>query len=155
MGLFKREIAKLEAENPNIVLVAATNYAGQIDPAVLRAGRFSRKLYIGLPDEAARMRMFSGKMMRSANALEGGWVSQIEAVSANERPDGFVVFDGSVDERRLAQITDGWSGAEIDECLKDVRFAHALKELETGECRPVTQDDLVRHIMSYQRDRAI
>lgn len=40
-----------------ILFMGATNVPWQLDPAVLRPGRFDEKIYIPLPDEAARLRM--------------------------------------------------------------------------------------------------
>jgi ATP-dependent metalloprotease FtsH len=43
----------------NIVVIAATNYDESLDPALLRPGRFDRKLYVPLPNLAARKRLFA------------------------------------------------------------------------------------------------
>jgi ATP-dependent 26S proteasome regulatory subunit len=45
------------AEN-NILVVGATNYIDKIDPAVLRPGRFDKKIYVSLPDFEARKELF-------------------------------------------------------------------------------------------------
>jgi ATP-dependent metalloprotease FtsH len=42
----------------NILTIGATNTEKQLDPAFYRAGRFDRKLYIGLPDSDARKKIF-------------------------------------------------------------------------------------------------
>lgn len=42
----------------NIVTIGATNEEQSLDPAFFRAGRFDRKVYIGLPDSEARKKMF-------------------------------------------------------------------------------------------------
>ncbi len=46
------EISALRAEH-NVFLVGTTNYVERIDPRILRGGRFSEKVEIGLPDDAA------------------------------------------------------------------------------------------------------
>ncbi|WP_238258444.1 AAA family ATPase, partial [Methylobacterium gnaphalii] len=38
-----------------VVLIAATNFVGRLDPALLRPGRFDRQMLIGPPDEAGRL----------------------------------------------------------------------------------------------------
>jgi len=41
-------------ELDKVVVVAATNLVANLDPALLRPGRFDRKIEVKLPDEAAR-----------------------------------------------------------------------------------------------------
>lgn len=45
------EISQLRPEH-NVFLIGTSNYLGRIDPRILRGGRFSEKLHIGLPDDA-------------------------------------------------------------------------------------------------------
>ena len=44
-------------ENKQIIIVAATNLVQNIDPALLRAKRFDRKIEIPLPDAKARLKI--------------------------------------------------------------------------------------------------
>ena len=45
-------------ENDKIIVVAATNLADSLDPALLRPGRFDRKVAIPLPEEKERNKIF-------------------------------------------------------------------------------------------------
>ena len=54
---FLAEIDGLDS-NDNILLIAATNLPWDLDPAVLRSGRFDFKFYIPLPDHDARKQIF-------------------------------------------------------------------------------------------------
>ena len=45
------EISALKAEH-NVFLIGTTNYLDRVDPRILRGGRFSEKIEIGMPDEA-------------------------------------------------------------------------------------------------------
>lgn len=49
-------ISELEPQH-NVLLIGSTNHLDQVDQAILRGGRFSEKLKIGLPDEAACRRL--------------------------------------------------------------------------------------------------
>jgi transitional endoplasmic reticulum ATPase len=55
---FLSEISNLHAEQ-SVFLVGTTNHADHIDPRVLRGGRFSEKIEIGLPGRAARERLLA------------------------------------------------------------------------------------------------
>ena len=73
---FLMEISSLQAEN-NVFLVGATNQPESIDPRVLRGGRFSEKIKVGLPGQSAReklLRKYLGRVRLEAG-LQLGLIS--------------------------------------------------------------------------------
>jgi len=76
------------APNQGIVVIAATNRADILDPALLRPGRFDRQVTVGAPDVKGR--------------------EQILGIHAKK-----VALDGDVDLRQIARGTPGFSGAEL------------------------------------------
>lgn len=72
----------------SILLMGATNVPWQLDPAILRPGRFDEKIYIPLPDQAARKKMLE--------------------IYLGKRP-----VDDDVDFESLSVRLDGFSGADI------------------------------------------
>ena len=82
------------ADNSGIIVVAATNRDDVLDPALLRAGRFDRKITVSLPDKAGREAIFK--------------------VHARNKK-----IDTSVDFANLAKRTVGFSGADIASVLND------------------------------------
>jgi cell division protease FtsH len=76
------------APNQGIVVIAATNRADILDPALLRPGRFDRKVTVGAPDVKGR--------------------EQILNIHAKK-----VALDAAVDLRQIARGTPGFSGAEL------------------------------------------
>ena len=76
-----------------VVVLAATNRADMIDPALLRPGRFDKIIQIPLPDKESR------KSILKINA------EKIPTVVEKSDPD-------HVDFNKLAEITDGLSGAD-------------------------------------------
>ncbi|HEX4048172.1 MAG TPA: AAA family ATPase, partial [Elusimicrobiota bacterium] len=82
-------------EKDNIVVIAATNRADMLDPALLRGGRFGLKVPVGLPDVVGREAIF--KIHMREMALE----------------DGVNVAD-------LAKQTPGLAGADLEEIVNDV-----------------------------------
>ena len=52
------EMDGIESRNENLLVVAATNSPWDVDPALRRAGRFTKLIYIGEPDYKSRLQMF-------------------------------------------------------------------------------------------------
>ena len=83
-------LAEMDGFEPNagVVIMAATNRPEILDPALLRPGRFDRQIQVSLPTEAGRR--------------------QILAIHTAK-----VKLDSKVDFDRLAQVTSGFSGADL------------------------------------------
>ena len=94
------------AENPNLIVLAATNRKEVIDPALLRPGRLERHIEVPEPDEAARR--------------------EILAVHTEGKP-----FAEDVDLDKLAAETAGLSGAQIEALVREASM-QAISEVATG-----------------------
>ncbi len=81
-------------DNAGIIVIAATNRDDVLDPALLRAGRFDRKITVSLPDKNGREAIFK---VHSRNK----------------------VIDKSVDFAALAKRTVGFSGADIENVMNE------------------------------------
>ncbi len=82
------------SDNSGIVVIAATNREDVLDPALLRAGRFDRKITVGLPDRNGR--------------------EAILRVHARNKK-----LDISVDFTEVAKRTVGFSGADLENVLNE------------------------------------
>ncbi len=82
------------ADNAGIIVIAATNRDDVLDPALLRAGRFDRKITVDLPDREGR--------------------EAILKVHARNK-----VIDPSVDFNAIAKRTVGFSGADLANILNE------------------------------------
>jgi len=91
------------AENPNLVVLAATNRPDAIDPALLRPGRLEHHVEVALPDAAARR--------------------EILAVHASDRP-----LAADVDLDAVAAATEGASGADLAALVRDASL-RAIREV--------------------------
>ena len=80
--------------NEGIIVMAATNRVDILDPAILRPGRFDRKVAVGKPDVKGR--------------------EEILAVHTKEKPLG-----EDVDLRRIAQTTSGFTGADLENLMNE------------------------------------
>lgn len=100
-----------------ILLMGATNVPWQLDPAILRPGRFDEKVYIPLPDPAARRKMIE--------------------LYLGKRP---VAPDLDFDS--LAQRLNGFSGADIKYICDRAATIPFLESVATGNELPITQQIL-------------
>ncbi len=82
------------SDNSGIIVLAATNRDDVLDPALLRAGRFDRKITVSLPDRAGRTAIFK--------------------VHARGK-----IIDDEVDFDAISRRTVGFSGADIESVLND------------------------------------
>jgi transitional endoplasmic reticulum ATPase len=131
-GIFKQEMNNLIEDNPNVIVVATTNFPHRVDDSLIRSGRFDIKMSIPLPDETGRADIFT-KMIR-------------ELIAKHEVP-GFQMFADDVAPRELAGLSHGMTGADIKEVLRRVQLAKAMQEATTGTLAPpISQDDLRRGI---------
>ena len=86
--------------NEGIIVMAATNRVDILDPAILRPGRFDRRVTVGRPDVRGR--------------------EEILNVHAKGKPLG-----DDVDLRRIAQTTVGFTGADLENLLNEAAIACA------------------------------
>ena len=97
----------------DIVVIAATNRLDVLDPAVLRPGRFNRKIHVGLPDAVGRR--------------------EILAVHARNKP----IADPDALLEDIARKTYGFSGAQLADLLNEAAILAARR---SGT--EITADDL-------------
>ena len=98
--------------NEGIIVMAATNRVDILDPAILRPGRFDRKVAVGRPDVKGR--------------------EEILGVHTKEKPLG-----EDVDLHRIAQTTAGFTGADLDNLMNEA----AINTAKEGR-KFLTQTDI-------------
>ena len=54
-GIFKQEMNDLIEANPNVIVVATTNFPHRVDDSLIRSGRFDVKVSVPKPDETGRV----------------------------------------------------------------------------------------------------
>ena len=86
--------------NEGIIVMAATNRVDILDPAILRPGRFDRKVVVGRPDVQGRF--------------------EILQIHAKGKPLG-----DDVDLMQIAQTTAGFSGADLENLLNEAAILSA------------------------------
>lgn len=86
--------------NEGVIVMAATNRADILDPALMRPGRFDRQIYVNLPDVRGR--------------------EQILKVHARNKP-----LSPDVNFKTIARITSGFSGADLSNLLNEAAILAA------------------------------
>jgi transitional endoplasmic reticulum ATPase len=136
-GIFKQEMNTLIEDNPNVIVVATTNFPHRVDDSLIRSGRFDVKLAIPLPNETGRAEIIA-KMIRQ--------------LIARHEVSGFQMFADDVNVRELAAVSHGLTGADIKEVLRRVQLAKAMQEARSGApASPIGQDDLKSLIGRFQQ----
>ncbi len=89
--------------NEGIIVMAATNRVDILDPAILRPGRFDRKVMVGRPDVQGR--------------------EEILKVHAKGKP-----LSEEVDLKQIAQTTAGFTGADLENLLNEAAILAAKED---------------------------
>lgn len=89
--------------NEGIIVMAATNRIDILDPAILRPGRFDRKVVVGRPDVQGRLEILN--------------------VHAAKKPLG-----DDVDLESLARTTAGFTGADLENLLNEAAINAAKRK---------------------------
>ncbi|WMC19100.1 MAG: ATP-dependent zinc metalloprotease FtsH [Enterobacteriaceae bacterium PSpicST1] len=81
-------------ENPNVIIIAATNRPDILDKALLRPGRFDRKVYIGLPDIKGREKILKVHIKN-------------------------IITSKNINLSLIARSTSGFSGADLSNLINE------------------------------------
>ncbi len=120
--------------NSGVIILAATNRADILDPALTRPGRFDRQVYVNVPDVKGR--------------------EEIIKIHTRNKP-----MSNDVDFKRIARLTSGFAGADIENMLneaallaaRDKRVKITMVDIQEGinkvlmgpkkKSRLITEDD--------------
>jgi SpoVK/Ycf46/Vps4 family AAA+-type ATPase len=111
MALFLQELDGFKTAK-NVIVIGATNIPDQLDPALMRPGRFDKVIYMHLPDKEAREEIFK--------------------VHCRKLP-----IADDVDFKKLAKLTERYSGADIKNICSEATRAAAREALKTDKIVPI------------------
>ncbi len=116
--------------NEGIIVMAATNRVDILDPAIMRPGRFDRKVFVGKPDVGGR--------------------EEILKVHAKNKP-----LSDDVDLKQIAQTTAGFTGADLENLLNEAAIV-AARENRVFICQEDIRKSFVKvGIGAEKRSRII
>jgi cell division protease FtsH len=94
--------------NSGVILIAATNRPDVLDPALLRPGRFDRRVHVGLPDLNGRLAILEVHTQK-------------------------ILMSETVELKSIAQGTPGFSGADLANLVNESALTAAKKDKEAVE----------------------
>lgn len=116
------EINKLmNDEQSKTYLVAATNLPWDIDPAMLRPGRFDFKIYVPLPEREDREALIKNILHSTA-------------------------FEEQIEASEIAELTDGFSVSDIDFIMRQASEDVFYEAIESGSKRKIAREDILNCI---------
>jgi AAA+ superfamily predicted ATPase len=114
------ELDSMQADNDGLFVLAATNSPWEVDPALMRPGRFDRMLLVLPPDEPAR--------------------DAILRMHLNRRPVA------GIDVGELVRGTEGFSGADLEHLVASAAEQAMMHSIKSGQVEPIGMAEL-RHVL--------
>jgi cell division protease FtsH len=119
----------------NILLIASTNRADSLDPALLRPGRFDRRLTFELPPKVGRRQLIDHFLTRKAHLEELDLDERRDALAAVTQGYSPAMLEGLLDEALIQAVREtrtkmSWADVE-----------HARMQVEVGLGQPVAYTD--------------
>ena len=123
-----RQLSRPQAIPTNVLLIAATNRADSLDPALLRPGRFDRRLTFDLPAKDGRRKLIDHFLTKKAHTdeLDDDKRDALAAVSQGYTP---VMIEHLFDEALVNAVRRG----ERAMTWKDVEHARLVEEVGMGQ----------------------
>ncbi|WP_168119724.1 ATP-binding protein [Paenibacillus sp. HB172176] len=110
------ELDGLSSFNDGVYVIGATNTPWYLDPALRRPGRFNHLTFVPPPEEQERATILQLKL--------------------NGKPSD------KLDLGRIAKETKHFSGADLEQIVKDAVEEAVERMMESGEIEPITQEDI-------------
>jgi ATP-dependent Zn protease len=124
-----RQLRRTQPQPTNVLLIAATNRADNLDPALLRPGRFDRRLTFELPAKAGRRALIDHFLDRKAHVPELDDTDRREALAGVTQGYTPVMIEHLLDEALVNAVRRG----ERAMTWADVEKARLVEEVGLGQ----------------------
>jgi cell division protease FtsH len=135
-----KQLRKPAVVPANVLIVGATNRKDDLDPALLRPGRFDRSIYFGLPGRGARadiVAYYLGKKAHDVDLDAHDAVDRVAGMTSGYSP---AALERLLDEALVIALTHGRTAMS----MTDVAEAKMLVELGVTDPAVYTDEDRVR-----------
>lgn len=122
---FLQHIDGFQGRNPNVFFLGATNRPWALDSAITRPGRFSRLVYIPLPNQDARFKMFQRNLKD-------------------------VPVNSDLDYVSLVENTENYSGADIRALCEEAKVRPLMKFIESDVVAKIENADFEKALQSVK-----
>jgi cell division protease FtsH len=137
-----RQLDRPAPPKTNLLLIAATNRADNLDPALLRPGRFDRRLTFEPPSKSGRRQLIDHFLAAKAHTAELDELSARDQLAAATNGYTPVMIEHLFDEALVNAVRRGDSGMSI----QDVERARMVEEVGLGQ--PVAYTDYERRLIA-------
>ena len=123
--------------NDNVMVVAATNRGDLLDPALLRPGRFDRRVTLDMPDKEGRLAILKIHSRGKKFAKGINWLKIADRTVGFSGAD----LENMLNEAAIHAAREGKIGiemADVEEAATKVKLGPAKKRLQTDEDRQIT-----------------
>ena len=133
----QRQIAKSPVKRSNIMLIASTNRADGLDPALLRPGRFDRRLTFEEPGKSGRRELLDHFLAKKSHAPELDDPEQRDAIAAVTQGYTPAMIEGLLDEALVNAVRRGATTMS----RADVETARLTTEVGMGQPTAYTEHE--------------
>src|SRR5438067_4742649 len=151
-----RQLSKRRSTPANVLIIGATNRADDLDPALLRPGRFDRSIHFDLPNRSGRREIIDYYLDRKAHAPELDRGDRREALAAMTAGYSPVMIEHLFDEGLVRALRDGrpamtWSDVQQAKFTEEIGLKQPV-EYTDGEKRRIATHEgghaVVAHLVS-------
>ena len=144
----------------DVLIIAATNRADFLDPALLRPGRFDRKLTFDLPDKAGRIEIIEFYLGRKSHDPQLDDPEYVEALAGVTQGYSPVMIENLLDEGlvnalRRGSDTMNWNDIERARIVLEVGLGNPVGYTESERCRIATHEAGHATVAFLETDRRL
>jgi cell division protease FtsH len=151
-----RQLAKRRSTPANVLIIGATNRADDLDPALLRPGRFDRSIHFDLPNRSGRREIIDYYLDRKAHTADLDRADRREALAAMTSGYSPVMIEHLFDEGLVWALRDGraamtWSDVQQAKFTEEIGLKQPVEYAEGEKRRIATHEGghaVVAHLVS-------
>lgn len=153
LNMFLPPASRLKKAQPgyaNVLVIAATNRGDLLDPALLRPGRFDRRLHFDLPSRAGRRELVELFLSRKAHDPELATARRVDEIAAMTFGSSPVMLERLFDEALIVALRQGRDKMTLAD-LQDAKLS-----IELGLATPAAYTDEERfRIATHEAGHAV
>jgi len=155
-----RQLSKRRSTPANVLIIGATNRADDLDPALLRPGRFDRSVHFDLPSRSGRREIIDYYLDRKAHAPELDRGDRRDALAAMTAGYSPVMIEHLFDEGLVWALRDGrpamsWADVQQAKFTEEIGLKQPVEYTEAEKRRIATHEGghaVVAHLVSPERN---